>query len=688
MFMRMPLRMAEPAIGCYQHPMKVLCVHPSGLMYNEIFLRLEPLGVELVAAAVRAAGHDVRLLDLQVASHRDYFRLVEEFRPRRRAVRHELPRERPRGRGPVQARRSGAGRSCSTCVGGHSASFTSRELLDQGDARRHRLRRTRRGRGDRAAPARGVARDDPGGLHRIAGVMTLDGEGPPPAMIHTLDDLRPARDLLRHRNKYFIGVLDPAASIEFSRGCPWDCSFCSAWTFYGRSYRQIAPERCAEDLASIREPGVFIVDDVAFIHAEHGHAIADAIERRGIRKRYYLETRGDVLLRNKDVFARWKRLGLEYMFLGLEAIDAAGLEAFRKRVSLDKNFEALESARSLGITVAVNIIADPDWDEARFAVIREWALSVPEIVNVSVNTPYPGTESFVTNARTFTTRDYRLFDIQHAVLPTKLPLDRFYAELVKTQQVLNRKHLGARAAARDRGDLGAPAAEGADELPPDAVALQQRLQPGAAAGRSRAPGQTYDDDAAAGGAREPVQRRRLFVLQPNSRAAGMNLADHRRRREVHLAALDGLGRALRALRHPVDVAAEARLVDQRAVQHGAPVAGHRREHDRLADLGIARAVDPRLLGVDVRAVAARHLRRHRERDQILGLGIERGAAVEQDRLDLAPCAGHRLERDHLHERRHHAERVRHVLKRRLRIGDGCGGRRRPAGSCSRTGASW
>jgi len=130
------------------------------------------------------------------------------------------------------------------------------------------------------------------------------------------------------------------------------------------------------------------------------------------------------------------------MFLGLEAIDAEGLKAFRKRVPLGKNFEALEFARSLGIAVAVNIIADPDWDEARFQVVREWALSVPEIVNVSVNTPYPGTETFLTDARTFTTRDYRLFDIQHAVLPTKMPLRRFYEELVKTQQVLNRKHLG------------------------------------------------------------------------------------------------------------------------------------------------------------------------------------------------------------------------------------------------------
>jgi hypothetical protein len=94
------------------------------------------------------------------------------------------------------------------------------------------------------------------------------------------------------------------------------------------------------------------------------------------------------------------------------------------------------------VIVAVNIIADPAWDEHRFAALREWALSIPEIVHVTVNTPYPGTETWHTESRNFTTRDYRLFDVQHAVLPTNLPLDRFYEELVKTQQVLNRKHLG------------------------------------------------------------------------------------------------------------------------------------------------------------------------------------------------------------------------------------------------------
>ena len=41
--------------------------------------------------------------------------------------------------------------------------------------------------------------------------------------------------------------------------------------------------------------------------------------------------------------------------------------------------------------------------------------------------------------------------MQHAVLPTRLPLHRFYEELVKTQAVLARKHLGVAALAKTSG---------------------------------------------------------------------------------------------------------------------------------------------------------------------------------------------------------------------------------------------
>src|SRR5205085_2214640 len=236
---------------------------------------------------------------------------------------------------------------CFLFAGGHSISFIAREVLEHAHGA---LDCVVRGEGELIAPRLLEAIGDPR-LSTLAGVVTLDVAGPAPLMLENLDGFPPARDLARRRNKYFIGVLDPCASAELTRGCPWDCSFCSAWTFYGRSYRKVSAAAAAADIAGISEPNVFLVDDVAFVHPEHGLAIGHELERLRVRKQYYLETRCDVLLRNREVF----------------------------------------------------------------------------------------------ESRRLTTLDYRLFDVQHAVLPTRLPLQRFYEELVKTQSVLNRKHLGVAA---------------------------------------------------------------------------------------------------------------------------------------------------------------------------------------------------------------------------------------------------
>jgi magnesium-protoporphyrin IX monomethyl ester (oxidative) cyclase len=406
-------------------------------MYSEIYLRLEPLGLERVAQAVRAAGHEVRLLDLQVFRHADYFQELRTFQPEAIGFSLNYLANVPE---VIELAKATKARlpQCYLFVGGHSASFIPYDLLRHAEGA---INCVLRGEGEASTPQLLEALPN-GPVETIPGSVTLQGIGPAPLLLERLDQHFPARDLTRKRHKYFIGVLDPCASIEFTRGCPWDCTFCSAWTFYGRSYRQSPPEAAVDDLARIQEPNVFIVDDVTFIHPEHGMAIGREIEKRGIRKQYYLETRCDVLLRNREVFAYWKRLGLLYMFLGLEALDEDTLRLHRKRVTAHENLAALDVARQLGLTVAINIIADPDWDKERFRLVREWAVSVPEIVHLTVNTPYPGTETWHTEARQLTSLDYRLFDVQHAVLPTRLPLQEFYAELVKTQAVLNRKHLG------------------------------------------------------------------------------------------------------------------------------------------------------------------------------------------------------------------------------------------------------
>ena len=435
--------------------MRLLLVHPSALMYSEIFLRLEPLGLERVAGAARDAGHQVRIIDLQVSGIGELSREFSSFRPDALGISLNYLANIPEA---IELARKAkrVDPRCFVFFGGHSVSFVAEDVLEQAGGA---VDAVVRGEGEvGVVPLLAALRD--GGLQDVPGIVTADGRGPEPQMLHGIDSPRPARDLMRHRRRYFIGELDPCASIEFTRGCPWDCSFCSAWTFYGRSYRKASPEAAGAEMASIREPNVFIVDDVAFIKPEHGHAIAAELERRKIRKRYYLETRSDVLLRNEEVFERWTRLGLRYMFLGMEAIDAEGLDLFRKRVSPDENFRALEAARRLGISVAINLIVDPAWDEERFRVVREFALAVPEIVHLTVMTPYPGTEIWHTESRKLTTRDYRLFDIQHAVVPTTLPLDVFYRELVETQAVINRKHLGLRTAVGALRILGRNLAHG------------------------------------------------------------------------------------------------------------------------------------------------------------------------------------------------------------------------------------
>src|SRR5207302_8942486 len=138
-------------------------------------------------------------------------------------------------------------------VGGHSASFVAADLLAHAGGA---IDCVVRGEGEGVTPRVLAAFDGGDPLAALPGVVTEDGAGPPPLLVPDLAARRPARHLAGRRRSYFIGELDPCASVEFTRGCPWDCTFCSAWTFYGRSYRTLSAEAGVEDLASITEPNV------------------------------------------------------------------------------------------------------------------------------------------------------------------------------------------------------------------------------------------------------------------------------------------------------------------------------------------------------------------------------------------------------------------------------------------------
>ena len=149
--------------------MNVLLVHPSPLMYTKIYLRLEPLGLELVAAAARRAGHDVTLIDLQVESHASFVTLLQERRPDAigfscnylanvpeivdlaRLTKQQLPRS-------------------AVFVGGHSASFVAQAMLEHADGA---IDCVLKGEGESAiGPLLTAIEDDRSALAEVPGTVT------------------------------------------------------------------------------------------------------------------------------------------------------------------------------------------------------------------------------------------------------------------------------------------------------------------------------------------------------------------------------------------------------------------------------------------------------------------------------------------------------------------------------------
>src|ERR671923_1351835 len=109
--------------------MRLLFVHPGPLLYTNVFLRLEPLGLELVAAAARHANHAARLIDLQVERHADYHRMIKEWQPDFIAFSCNYLANVPEIVDLARQTKTVLPR-CFICVGGHSASFTARAIVE------------------------------------------------------------------------------------------------------------------------------------------------------------------------------------------------------------------------------------------------------------------------------------------------------------------------------------------------------------------------------------------------------------------------------------------------------------------------------------------------------------------------------------------------------------------------------
>jgi len=217
--------------------------------------------------------------------------------------------------------------------------------------------------------------------------------------------------------------------VETSRGCPFDCNFCSVWVFYKRRAGRRSPAAIVHELEGLEGDPVFFTDDIAFLNHDAYQELGERIRASGIRKEYACETRSDLVVKYHDLFARWREVGLNALFLGVEKIDDLGLASIRKRTKggSNTNLEAIRILRDVGIRPYTTFIVDPAWGEDDFDRLEEFleAMSLPA-ASFAILTPLPGTELYTQRRHELTSHDYGYYDLFHPVLPTRLPLERFY----------------------------------------------------------------------------------------------------------------------------------------------------------------------------------------------------------------------------------------------------------------------
>jgi radical SAM superfamily enzyme YgiQ (UPF0313 family) len=233
----------------------------------------------------------------------------------------------------------------------------------------------------------------------------------------------PARHLIAHyADRYFINFRRPLALMETARGCPFKCNFCSVWKFHESTFREKSPERVVKELEAITAPNVFITDDIFWMNVRRGEEMAKQIKAAGIKKYFTVQTRTDIICKFPHLIEMWKDCGNLAIFLGLESVTDEGLKAVNKKNTADNNVRAIEILKDLGVGFTPNFIVDPAWDRDDFARIGAYNSGF------SILTPLPGTDLWDSAKKNVTTDDWEMYDIVHAVLPTKLPLEEFYEE--------------------------------------------------------------------------------------------------------------------------------------------------------------------------------------------------------------------------------------------------------------------
>lgn len=197
-----------------------------------------------------------------------------------------------------------------------------------------------------------------------------------------------------HGERYSFGF------IASSRGCPYDCIFCSQRSISGQRFRYVPTEIVIEEmellLGRLGQTHINFVDDNFTANRPRVRQLCEEMIRRGYNKKatFDCQTRADAV--NEEVLGLLRQAGFRLINFGLETASERLMVLLNKKETVQQNIEAVRMAKKFGFGVSGTFIfglptetRKDRWDAYRLA--KELDLDYVRFNNA---TPYPGTRLF------------------------------------------------------------------------------------------------------------------------------------------------------------------------------------------------------------------------------------------------------------------------------------------------------
>lgn len=243
-------------------------------------------------------------------------------------------------------------------------------------------------------------------------------------LIQNLDDYRIGWELMKGYNYTYWGKRK-AVVIQFSRGCPYPCTYCGQSLFW-KKWRHRSAQSLADEMEMLhKEYGVLVfnfADENPSSNPKAWREFLEALVAKNLKLILVGSIRADNIVRDAAFLHLYKQAGFERFLLGIENYDEVVLERIKKAGTVSKDKEAIQLLRKHNILSMATYVVGFGEEKTR-DFYNSWKQLVsydPDQIQLLYATPHKWTPYFEeVKEKEIILTDQRKWDYKHQVLKTQ-----------------------------------------------------------------------------------------------------------------------------------------------------------------------------------------------------------------------------------------------------------------------------